>query len=74
MLDDLDATDWGGSDGAYGPADDTAEVVPALRALVEQDARIVTSGDWDGIVWADDGLRQRLTDAVATLLAGSQSS
>ncbi|MFI2364040.1 hypothetical protein [Promicromonospora sp. NPDC019610] len=44
-----------------------AEAVPTLRTLAEQDARIVTSGDWDDLVWADDRLHQRLLDAVTML-------
>ena len=60
---------WGSIDAAdllteMGDAD----VVPGLRALAEQDARIVTSGNWDGLVWDDDDLRRRLLDAITTLL------
>ena len=60
---------WGSTDAAdllteMGDAD----VVPGLQALAEQDARIVTSGDWHGLVWDDDNLRQRLLDAITTLL------
>jgi hypothetical protein len=60
---------WGSIDGADLLAemgDDAA--VPGLRALAEQDARIVTSGSWDSIVWEDDTLRRRLLDAITTLL------
>lgn len=65
---------WGSIDAADLLAEmDDAEVLPALRALAEQDRRIVTSGDWDGLVWADDRLRQRLLNAVTTLQVTNQS-
>jgi hypothetical protein len=59
---------WGSIDGA----DLLAEMgdlgaVPGLRALAEQDARVVTSGSWDSLVWEDDTLRRRLLDAITML-------
>jgi hypothetical protein len=59
---------WGSIDGADLLAEigDT-DAVPGLRALSEQDARIVTSGSWDSLVWEDDTLRRRLLDAITTL-------
>lgn len=61
---------WGSTDAADLLTEmGYVDVVPGLRALAEQDARIVTSGDWDGLVWDDDNLRQRLLDAITTLHA-----
>ncbi|MDR7381106.1 hypothetical protein [Promicromonospora iranensis] len=61
---------WGSIDAAdllteMGETD----AVPGLRALWEQDARIVTSGSWDSLVWEDDNLRRRIRDAITTLLS-----
>lgn len=43
--------------------------LPRLRALAEQDARVVTSGIYDSIVWQDERLRARLWQAVERLTA-----
>lgn len=60
---------WGSIDGVDLLAEmGDADAVPGLRALAEQDARIVTSGSWDSLVWEDDTLRRRVLDAVTTLL------
>jgi hypothetical protein len=43
--------------------------LPRLRALAEQDARIVNSGIYDYTVWQDERLRARLWQAVERLSA-----
>lgn len=59
---------WGRFDGVDLLAEmGDADAVPGLRALAEQDARIVTSGSWDSLVWEDDALRRRILDAITTL-------
>ncbi|WP_419707003.1 hypothetical protein [Promicromonospora sp. NFX87] len=60
---------WGSFDGVDLLAEmGDADAVPGLRALAEQDARVVTSGSWDSLVWDDDNLRRRILDAITTLL------
>ncbi len=66
---------WGSFDGADLLAEmGDADAVPGLLALSEQDARIVTSGSWDSLVWEDDSLRRRLLDAITTLQIMSRST
>ncbi|MBO0610452.1 HEAT repeat domain-containing protein [Myceligenerans salitolerans] len=64
------ASPWGSTDAVdlLTEMGDPA-AVPGLRALAEQDARIVTSGDWHSLVWDDDHLRQRIHDAITALRA-----
>lgn len=62
------ASPWGSFDGVDLLAEmGDADAVPGLLALSEQDARIVTSGSWDSLVWEDDTLRRRILDAITTL-------
>lgn len=66
---------WGSFDGVDLLAEmGDADAVPGLRALAEQDTRVVTSGSWDSLVWEDDTMRRRLLDAITTLQIMSRST